>query len=87
MLERGQLALADLVDDAPDTLLGHDIGLDDGDAIAGAGVAEQLLGRLLVADNSEDVELGAERGEDGRGTDVARGTDDENGRHAGRWLW
>ena len=79
MLKGGQLAALDPVHDSLHAVLGYDVGLHGRDAVAGAGVAEQPLGRGRVAHEGQDVALGAQGADDSRDADVARGADDEDG--------
>jgi hypothetical protein len=65
MLKGWQHALADFLHYALDTFVRQYIGFYGRDAGRGADVSEELLRRLLAADNGEDVVVEFSSGEDG----------------------
>lgn len=83
MLESRQLPGLDLIDDGPHASLGGHVGLDGGDAFFGSNVAEELRGRVLVANDGEDLASGSQGADDGCCANVACGSNDEDGLHGG----
>lgn len=81
MLEGRQLPSAYLVNHALDARVGEDIGFDKSNALFRSEMVNKLIGRILVADYSQDIPLGAQSGLDGGDADVAGCAKDEDCLH------
>ncbi len=81
MLESRQLASADLVNYTLDARVRKDISFDKGDALLRSDMVNKFISRVLVADYSQDIPPGAQRGLDGSDANVAGCAENEDCLH------